>query len=157
MSTQSEESAEILKVLFSQWKEEHRELDAVVRELGDWTAEGSQSQAPNFEEAAQRLRGLKERLTGHFAKEQSIGLLLAEARGIPTPEIEAVQRQANKDHAQLTERLDKLIECMDSGEGESQCWDAAIYEFNLFLDVLEQHEELEAESVRWLIPTCHHQ
>jgi iron-sulfur cluster repair protein YtfE (RIC family) len=152
MTSQHQESVEILNVLFSNWKDEHRQLDKFVQELGTWVTDDAQRLTPQFREAANRLRGLSERLSQHFAKEQDIGELLAEARGIATPQIESAQRQAGKDHRALTERLNKLIDGMESSSGLVEDWKRFTNEFNLFIDVLEQHEELEAESVRRLIP-----
>jgi iron-sulfur cluster repair protein YtfE (RIC family) len=155
MSNQHQESVEILNLLFGRWKEEHRQLDQVVQGLGEWLADDAQAHASPFQEAAERLRGLRQRLVEHFAKEHDIGGLLAEARGIATPEIESAQRQAEKDHLALTERLDTLIHRLEPSSGQEEDWRAMAYEFNLFLDVLEQHEEFEAECVRWLIPATH--
>lgn len=154
MTNQHEETVEILNVFFEQWKEEHLQLDKYVLELSDWSHLDSQHQCPQFKEAADRLRGLEQRLVQHFSKETAIGLLLAEARGIATPEIEAARRQADKDHKLLADRLTRLIDLVNSASGDDVAlWQKVRYELNLFLDVLEQHEELEAENVRWLIPT----
>jgi iron-sulfur cluster repair protein YtfE (RIC family) len=155
MSAQNQESVDILNVLFSNWKDEHRQLDKFVLELGEWVTSDSQLKTPQFREAANRLRGLSKRLAEHFAKEQDIGKLLAEARGIATPEIKSAQRQAAKDHEILNERLKKLIEGMEASSGSVEDWKRLTFEFDLFLDTLEQHEELEAESVRRLIPAIH--
>lgn len=155
MINQSSEAVDVLIGLFSQWKSEHEQLSRFVRELSVWATQDSQSESPNFSQAAVGLRKLDQRLVEHFEKEQAIGLLLADARGTSTPEVEAVQRQADKDHLALQKRLHELIEKIDRGPRNPSTWNAAIEELNLFLDVLEQHEELESENVRSLIPTPH--
>ncbi len=141
-----------LNQLFDQWKDEHRELDAYVRELTNWTNQESQLSVPRFLEAVTRLREFRDRLSAHFDKETELGNLLAKSRPGSSREIEGVRRQAAKDHSHLTKRLEALIGRMENAEAEFDSWSAAVYEFNLLIDVLEQHEEQEAESLGWLLP-----
>ncbi len=155
MDDPQREPVEELVGLFERWKDEHKQLDQVVDDLTGWTSMAEKSQkveADRFLEAARHLRGLHELLTHHFSKEKIVGNLLAEARGIATPEIEAFQQKADKDHALLSSRLNKLIDYVESAPAQLSNWKSAIQELNLFLDLLEQHEELEAEHVHWLIP-----
>ncbi len=149
--TESQKSALELQAVFAEWTAEHRQVEHTVQALIEWTNEHIDPDANEFSEAALRLRNLGLRLDSHFAKEDTLGSLLAKSRGVATPEIEAVQRQADKDHTQLSQRLHALVERMERGVESSTGWKSAVYELNLFLDLLEQHEELEAENVRWLI------
>jgi hypothetical protein len=153
MATSNETSIEVLHVLFQQWREEHRRLDQSIAELNAWMTQKSLHQSPDFAEANSRLQKFEQRLREHFAKEHEIGLLLAETRGITTPEIEELRRQADKEHGILTARLNDLIVGLSADANPVPTWDSAVYEFGLLLDAIEQHEEQEANRVQWLMPS----
>ena len=112
----------------------------------------SLQQTPDFAETRSRLQSFEHRLREHFSKEHALGLLLAESRGISTPEIEELRRQADKEHGILSSRLNDLIASLSAVTNRVPSWDSAVYEFGLLLDAIEQHEEQEADRVRWLMP-----
>ncbi len=153
MASPNEATVEILHVLFGQWQEEHERLDQFIRELNAWMTQKSLQQAPDFAEARTRLQTFDQRLREHFLKEHAMGLLLAETRGVPTPEIEEFRRHADKEHEVLASRLNNLIESLAAESQPIPSWSSAVNEFGLFLDALEQHEEIEADRARWLIPS----
>lgn len=152
MATSNETSIEVLHLMFEQWKEEHQQLDRFIEELNAWMTQKSLQQTPDFAEARSRLQNFEQRLREHFSKEHAMGLLLAESRSISTPEIEELRCQADKEHGILTSRLNDLITSLSAVSNRVPTWDSAVYEFGLLLDAIEQHEEQEADRVRWLMP-----
>ena len=144
---------ELLRGEFVQWKNEHDELDLQLSELRQWFETDRRLQTVPFAEAVRRLKLLQSQLENHFSGEQRLGELLARVRGASSPELEASIRQANKDHEILLKRLTALVESANMAEGEFDSWQAFAYEFSLFVDVLEQHEEMEESNVRSLFPT----
>jgi hypothetical protein len=138
--------------LFEQWKKEHCELDKYAMELSAWVHQQSQQREMQFREAVTRLGELNKKLAVHFTKEAEIGKQLLAIQGEHTPEAEALQRQAERDHSNIISRITHLIDRMQDVEAERDAWKDSMFELNLIIDVLEQHEEQEAESVGWLIP-----
>jgi iron-sulfur cluster repair protein YtfE (RIC family) len=139
-------------VLFQGWKEEHCELDRQAMELSVWLHDQSKLRAAQFREAVSRISDLKERLTSHFKNEELICEELLKQRGWGSHESQAVQRQSNRDHEVISSRLKHLIDRMQEGESDCDSWTTGVRELNLILDVLEQHEEQEEESVGSLLP-----
>lgn len=138
--------------LIDRWKDEHRKLDQFVDAITNWMHEVSSLGIPHFGEAGSRLTQLRERLVKHFQVEDQIAVELCEAR--PTcPERQAAKRQASRDHGQLLDRVDDLIERLSQLEPPFDSWQQAVYEIGLFIDALEQHEEQESENLQWLSPT----
>ncbi|MCA9133308.1 MAG: hemerythrin domain-containing protein [Planctomycetales bacterium] len=157
MAKQEPEALGNLDQLLDKWQAEHRELEASVLEISRWMNQDAQRQAPDFPAASARLRQLQQSLQRHFAHEEILGQLLAASRGVSTDEIAAACRQAARDHRTLNSRLDGLLEQLESSpppatSASPQVWAAIVYEFNLFIDLLEQHEEQEEDSARWLHP-----
>lgn len=152
MSSEHQQALASLNQLFERWKAEHRELETHVLKLNQWVTGDEQNPATQFEEATKLFRQLQEHLEEHFTGENDIGELLARARGASTDEIEATRRQASKDHALLHQRLQTLIDSLAARNDDVDQWAAIVYDFGLFIDLLEQHEDLEAENVRRLIP-----
>jgi len=138
--------------LFDQWKSEHAELDNYAMELARWIRDQTKRRDAQFREAVTRLNDLSSRLADHFAIEQTIGEKLIDAQGRPRPETESLHRQADRDHANIKVRLKHLSDRMLEAESECDAWKSSGVELNLILDMLEQHEEQEAESVGWLLP-----
>ncbi len=139
--------------IFAQWRSEDRGLEMRVDEVIDWMHAVSEKGIPHFGETAARLRPLRDRLVVHFKHEGEMIANLAQHYPTPSPEIEAVQRQARRDHEVLLERLDSLIGRLGNPVPPFESWQAAIAEVGAFLDELEQHEEQETESIQMLMPT----
>ena len=116
--------------LFEQWKSQHCELDRFAQELEE----------------------LWHRLSNHFVQEQELGKQIALARAIPHPEADAMMRQSERDHTNIANRLKHLSDRMQDAESDIDAWKSCTQELQLILDVLEQHEEQEAESIGWLLP-----
>ena len=138
--------------IFQAWKAEDRELESSIDAVRDWMQEVSQLGIPHFGETATRLRPMRARLEVHFAHEDEMVTQLAELYPPSSPEIDAVRRQSDRDHSRLLERLDGLIDRLDQTEPPFASWQAAMEEVELFVDVLEQHEDQESESFEMLIP-----
>ena len=141
-----------LPSIYQRWQAEDRELEACIDEVRDWMQEVNQLGIPHFGETATRLRPLRARLVSHFAHEDEMVSQLAELYPPSSPEVDAVRRQSHRDHGQLLERLDDLIQRLEQTEPPFDSWQTAIDQVELFVDVLEQHEDQESESFEMLIP-----
>ncbi len=139
-----------LNSLFARWKAEHQQLNACTAELCKWFHSQAGVVTPPFLRAAQKLGELRDQLETHFVKEDELGRLLAEARGGITTEIDGVCQERDREHVTLLARLGRLIHSLGTSQPEFDSWDSATLEFELFVDILEQHEEREAETVGWL-------
>ncbi len=139
-------------VLFEQWKSEHQILDRYAVELSEWIDRQSKLRTAQFRETVQKLTDLHQKLSSHFAIEETIGKQLREVHCGSSPEADAAQRQSERDHAHISSRLKHLIDRLQDAESESDAWKKGVYELGLILDVLEQHEEQESENVCYLLP-----
>ena len=138
--------------LFKQWKSEHQTLDTYAAELSQWIDLQSKLRSAQFRETVEKLNDLHKQLEGHFAIEEAIGNQLREVHCDGSPEVDAAQRQSERDHAQISSRLKHLIDRMQDAESDSDAWKKGVYELGLIIDVLEQHEEQESENVCCLLP-----
>ena len=138
--------------LFEQWKNQHCELDKYCMELETWIYQQSQQRISQFREAVGKLHDLQQKLSTHFEQEQVLGKEIAVAQNRPLPEAQALQRQSERDHHNISKRLKQLIDRMQDAEFETDAWQSGTSELKLIIDVLEQHDEQEAESVGWLLP-----
>ncbi len=150
MSTEKADSNVKLTKLFKDWKDEHKRLDGMMLDLFEWMNSGSHRQSPPYREAVERLKKLLELLNLHFAQEAMLNIALAENHGGVSCEIAAVGERIASEHQTLSERLQSIIEIFSQPERDSAGWPEAVVQFNLFYDVLEQHEEQEENSVQWL-------
>jgi hypothetical protein len=141
-----------LAEFYQTWKAEDRALEAGIDEIRDWMHEVNQLGIPHFGETATRLGPLRDRLVAHFQREDEMISQLAELYPSSSPEIEAVRRQSSRDHHQLLVRLDDLTSRLGQIEPPFASWQAAIDELESFVDLLEQHEEQESESIEMLMP-----
>lgn len=139
--------------LFEDWKAQHELLDQFTSDLSEWIDRQSKLRMNQFRETVQKLSDLNSQLSIHFAKEELIGKQLRELHCGNSPEAEAAQRQSEKDHAHISSRLKHLIDRMQDAESESDAWKKGVHELSLIIDVIEQHEEQELESVCYLMPT----
>lgn len=142
-----------IDTLFDDWKEEHQILDRFTTDLSEWMDRQSKLRMTQFRETVQKLSDLNSQLSTHFAKEEAIGKQLRALHCENSPEAEAAQRQSERDHAHISSRLKHLIDRMQDAESECDAWKKSVYELSLIIDVIEQHEEQESESVCCLIPT----
>ena len=140
-------------MLFADWKTQHQILDRFTTDLSEWIGRQSKLRTAQFRETVQKLSDLSFQLSTHFAKEEEIGKQLRALHRGNSPEAEAVRRQSERDHAQISSRLKHLIDRMQDAEAECDAWKKGVNELSLIIDVIEQHEEQESESVCCLIPT----
>ena len=144
--------------LFRQWQGEVRELEGFVDGLRDWMQKMGEGSPYVWDGPLVGLLDLKTRLRDHFDREDRIIAALASTFDHPPTELDATLRQAKHDHRQLIDRLDRFVErlrqFMPSADlrPEPEAWDNALAELELFVDLLEQHEDQENESIELLMP-----
>lgn len=141
-----------LPEVYEQWCDEDRQLEISINEVRQWMQEVAKLGIPHFGEMATRLRPLETRLTTHFQREGEMIQQVAELYPRTSPEVGAIRRQATFDHAHLEDRLSDLIDRLDELDPTFASWQSAIDEVESFVDLLEQHEEQESESIRMLMP-----
>jgi uncharacterized protein (DUF1501 family) len=141
-----------IESLFTQWRSEHDSLDRFAVDLLNWAHDQSKRREAQYREAVAKVSELSERLAKHFARESEIVAMLIAARGEQSPEAAATRRQSERDHTNLTCRLKQLVDRIHESQSERDAWKTSMSELSLILDLLEQHEEQEAESIEWLIP-----
>jgi len=139
-------------VLFEHWQVEHQVLDRFTSDLSEWIDLQSKLRTSQFRETVQKLTELNEQLRAHFAKEEEIGTKIRSVHSDSSPEVNAAQRQTDKDHVNILNRLKHLIDRMQDAESECDAWKKGVYELGLIIDVIEQHEEQESENVNCLLP-----
>ncbi len=145
-------STTTIQALFGKWKNEDRELGRYLDAVRDWMHDVSQLGIPRFGETADRLEQLQDRLGIHFDREDEITEQLSDYYSSSSIELEAIRRQTRRDHQQLAERLEELIARLNELEPPFVSWESAIDEVELFVIVLEQHEDQHVESFETLIP-----
>jgi hypothetical protein len=141
-----------LALFYENWRAEDRQLEVGIDGVRDWMQEVNQLGIPHFGETATRLLPLRQRLVTHFQREDQMIAQLAELYPSSSPEVQAVRSQSSRDHHQLLNRLDDLIGRLGKTEPPFASWQAAMDELESFVDLLEQHEEQEAESIERLMP-----
>ena len=141
----------VVERLFAEWQLEHRDLLRVIDGLRRWMYDVNQLGIPRFGETADQLLMLRDRLVHHFGREDELGRRLFEAEPHAEVEVQALCRQADRDHERLLKRLDGLSERLRLIDPPFASWQRAVDEVELLVDDLEEHEEQEAESVRrWM-------
>jgi iron-sulfur cluster repair protein YtfE (RIC family) len=146
------DSARIAETLSHKWREEHTALDAFFDDFRKWAYEVAQRGVPRFGETAGKLKQLRQRLVTHFEREDGLSTQFVALRGGLSPEPEANRRMVTHDHASLLTQLDSLIEKLNELEPPFASWQEAIEQVERFIDVLDQHEEQESDSIAWLLP-----
>lgn len=136
--------------LLQQWQHEHRELVRMTSDLRWWSSQMAQADGNRFAEMGDKLAAVRDHLCGHFDREVEIGWELPVAWVEGTAEVEAAYREAAEDHQQLLERLDQLIGRLRSSPLPFDSWQDALDELDLFLDSLDEHEEIEETSLHWV-------
>lgn len=170
MSESTRNAADRLAEVFNSWKEEHEQLDATMLELFRWINDPLHHRRPPYSLAAERLQALLRQLRVHFAHEETLGEMLAASHGGVSDEIKGVCQRVGSDHRTLGNRLQVIIDELvrgsearppvipeDINDGESPentQWSSILVQFNLFYDLLEQHEEQEEQAVHWLRPSA---
>jgi predicted RNase H-like nuclease (RuvC/YqgF family) len=136
---------------FQQWKKEHQVIDKYTAELEVWIATQSKVRAQQFQQTVQKLNELNEQLQAHFTREDLICKNLdATHRDCPL-DSDAVKRQIDRDHTNISNRLKQLIDRMQEAECEMDNWKTSVHELQLILDLVEQHDEQEFDSVSCLL------
>ncbi|MEM9825642.1 MAG: hypothetical protein AAF958_03590, partial [Planctomycetota bacterium] len=95
--------------LFETWKHRDNLLNRVTAEMTRWMYDVGQRGWPKFGETANRLKRFRGDLRAHFDQEDELSSQMLAFYDAPHPEIDAMRRQADRDHRNLLERLDDLI------------------------------------------------
>jgi hypothetical protein len=140
--------------VFDRWRSEDRELEACLDGLRGWMLEVQQRGVPQFGETAEKLTQVKEQWLAHIASEREMIDELGKLYERCSPEISAVRRQSQSDHANILTRMDDLIARFSQPEPPFSSWTAAMDEVDLFVCAVEQHEESESDHVEMLLPGC---
>ena len=138
--------------VFDQWKSEHQSIERYAAGLSEWIATQSKLRSLQFRETVKKLAELNEQLQSHFAREEQICQHLKSAHLDCPMDAEAVQRQIDRDHEDISNRLKHLIDRMQEAELEMDGWKKGVHELGLIIDLIEQHDEQESESVSCLLP-----
>lgn len=150
MNTKAKET---LSTIFTDWQNEEEQLEVFIDAVRDWMGEVGQLGIPHFGEAATRLRPLRQRLDIHFEREDSIVQQLGALYESGSPEIDAVRRQSIRDHQKLLDFLDDFIRRLDETDPHFKSWEQAMEQLEMFVSLLEQHEDQESDSIQTLIRT----
>ena len=95
---------------------------------------------------------LNEQLQAHFARERVLCEQMHDAHPNCQVDADAVQRQVERDHSHISSRLKHLMDRMQDAESEVDAWMKAVHELGLIIDLIEQHDEQEFDSVNCLLP-----
>ncbi len=139
--------------IFELWKNEDHYLQAQFDQIRDWMLQVSQLGIPRFGETAGRLRLLRDCLNNHFEREKLLCDQLSGFYTSPCPQVDSIRRQATRDHYQLMQRIDDLIDDLTKLEPPFDSWGDAMERVEQFIDTFEQHEQFESESIRSMIPS----
>ena len=138
--------------LAARWRQEHVELSQSVDRTRRWTREVCQRGVPKFGEMAQHVRVLRERLVHHFECEDELCHEMSFAIDRTSHAVEATRRQCDRDHSQLLEQIDHLIEQLRQLEPPFESWTDGVRQLERILDALDFHEEQEDETLACLCP-----
>ena len=137
--------------VFDQWTSEHQVIDRFTDNLSEWIAAQSKLRCLQFRQTVEKLGELNEQLQSHFEREEEICKHLKAIHHDCPLDVEAVQRQIDHDHSDISNRLKHLIDQMQEAELEMDGWKKGVHELGLIIDLIEQHDEQEAESVTCLL------
>jgi hypothetical protein len=135
-------SAELHKLI-----QEHENLQAMIEADRAWWNEVRQIGIPRFWEMASRLGTLRQRLSEHFAKEESAEHEAVKAAlQLVSPED---MRALADEHGSFLQRLDEMISKANASGGY-ECWGEIGLEFSELIHAIDEHER---EELRLLAET----
>jgi len=138
--------------VFDQWTFEHQVIDRFTVNLTEWIAAQSKLRCLQLRQTVEKLRELKEQLQSHFEREEEICRHLKTAHRDCSLDAEAMQRQTDRDQSGISARLKHLIDRMQEAEFEMDSWKKGVQELGLIIDLIEQHDEQQSESISSLLP-----
>ena len=138
--------------IYESWRAEDRKLSTCIEEIRDWMLEVNQLGIPHFGETASRLQPLRESMLLHFEREDEMLEKLAALYPRTSPEVQAFQRQTERDHQTLISRLDELRGRLKEVDPQFDSWTAAMQEVDVFFEEMEQHERSESDRIEMLMP-----
>ena len=138
--------------IFENWRTDDRDLSRSLEGIRDWMSEVNQLGIPHFGETASKLQPLRESLSTHFQREDTMLEKLAEFYPSTSPEVKAFRRQTSLDHQSLLSRLDDLHSRLKEIDPPFESWTAAMDEVDVFFDAMEQHELQESDRISMLMP-----
>jgi exonuclease V gamma subunit len=121
--------------------EEHRLLMKQISDFRAWAKQVDELGIPHFQEMGNRLQTLRDVLSCHFVDEEAGGYLAPVLDAAPQFSGEATELKAQ--HADFLASLDGLIARLSKEPPEFESWQAAVKEFEDFLEKLRQHEARE--------------
>ncbi|MEO1615776.1 MAG: hemerythrin domain-containing protein [Planctomycetota bacterium] len=139
--------------LYETWCESDRKIREEAIRLLRWTDETEHAASITFSDAAQQLRRFQDFLSAHFEDEDQLSERFGRFYDDPHPELDAMRRQADRDHRLLLGRLDHLIEKLSAANPVYESWKEAEAEISFWVDQLEQHEDQESKSLSVLFPS----
>jgi len=126
--------------------EEHRLLMKQIADFRAWAKEVDELGIPHFREMGNRLQTLRDVLSCHFVDEEAGGYLAPVLNAAPQFSSEAAELKAQ--HAEFLTTLDRLIARLTTEPPEFESWQAAVKEFEDFLELLRRHESRENSMVQ---------
>jgi Hemerythrin HHE cation binding domain len=138
--------------IFEIWRREDGVLAARLDAIRKFMASESTWSDSNCSEVANSLSEFRDYLLSHFQAEDELTEQLATFYTESVPEIDAMKRQSDHDHQRLLGQLDELVESLGKPMPGFDCRANAIEKIEWFADLLEQHEDQEAENVRAFMP-----
>ncbi len=138
--------------VFEIWRREDGELSARLDAIRCFMVSEASPDSSCCANVARRLNEFREYLVNHFSAEDKLSDQLAGFYPKASPEIQAMKRQSTRDHQRLLGQLDELVGNLSQSKPHFDSWKAAIEKVEWFVDLLEQHEDQEAESVSALMP-----
>jgi hypothetical protein len=121
--------------------EEHRLLLKQISDFRTWAKEVDELGIPHFREMGNRLQTLRDVLSCHFVDEEAGGYLSPVLEAAPRFAAEAAELRAQ--HADFLTALDGLIARLSQEPPQFESWQAAVREFEAFLESLRKHEARE--------------
>lgn len=121
-----------------------REHTSLIQEIDDWREwwrELNELGQPHFGEMGDRLARFREHLAAHFAHEERQDYRTMDAE-LSAEKAEQLAR-LRAEHAALLDDLDQLVNELRQCEPNIACWSDARYEFEEFLNRLNDHEDAE--------------
>lgn len=138
--------------IFAKWRSEDELLGRQLDSIRQWMRELDQLGKQHFGETATRLKLLRETIVDHFEREEALVKKLSEHYSPDSPELAAVKNQASREHQNLLDRFDDLIRRLDLVEPPFESWQQAMDEMQDLVNLFEQHEANEWESIEMLLP-----
>jgi hypothetical protein len=130
---------------FGKLVHEHETLQGMIEADRAWWQEIREIGIPRFWEMASRLDALRNRLSEHFAHEESVQhTAVKDALGVTSPD--KIKAMADE-HSDILQRLDGIISKANASGGY-ECWGEIGLEFSELIHAVYEHESEEFRLLR---------